>query len=151
MINKITVPTILVVTIMIAGIFAFVPIEQVSTVHNSLTDDIADLTNSISIENLFADIGSAESDNSDLIIVDFVVLENSGDAVVGLSAGDFDTDFIAGADPVDVTILIDASGSGGYGLTIEPTNNWDTGRTDIVLSVATEDVSAITLVVAELE
>jgi len=33
--NKITIPAILVATVMVAGMFAFVPVEQASTVHTS--------------------------------------------------------------------------------------------------------------------
>jgi len=34
--NKLTIPTILVATVMVAGIFAFMPVEQASTVHTTL-------------------------------------------------------------------------------------------------------------------
>jgi len=33
--NKLTIPTILVATVMVAGIFAFMPVQQASTVHTS--------------------------------------------------------------------------------------------------------------------
>ena len=36
MLNKFTIPAILVVTILVAGIFAFIPVEKVSTVHTTL-------------------------------------------------------------------------------------------------------------------
>jgi len=39
--NKLTIPTILVATVMVAGIFAFMPVEQASTVHTSGTITIA--------------------------------------------------------------------------------------------------------------
>jgi len=35
--NKLTIPAILVATVMVAGIFAFMPVEQASTVHTSAT------------------------------------------------------------------------------------------------------------------
>ena len=35
--SKLTIPAILVATIMVAGIFAFMPVEQASTVHDSIT------------------------------------------------------------------------------------------------------------------
>ena len=34
--NKLTIPTILVATVMVAGIFAFAPVEQASTVHTTI-------------------------------------------------------------------------------------------------------------------
>ena len=36
MLNKIAIPTILAATIMVAGIFAFMPVEQASTVHTTI-------------------------------------------------------------------------------------------------------------------
>jgi len=45
--NKIAIPALLVATIMVAGIFAFVPVEQASTVHASgtfTTTDDSDIT-----------------------------------------------------------------------------------------------------------
>jgi len=44
--NKLTIPTILAATVMVAGIFAFMPVEQASTVHTSNTITLA--ANSIS-------------------------------------------------------------------------------------------------------
>ena len=38
--NKLTIPAILVATVMVAGIFAFMPIEKASTVHDTVTTDI---------------------------------------------------------------------------------------------------------------
>ncbi|GFN40476.1 MAG: hypothetical exported protein [Marine Group I thaumarchaeote] len=38
--NKLTVPAILVATVMVAGIFAFMPVQQASTVHTTITTDI---------------------------------------------------------------------------------------------------------------
>jgi len=35
--NKLTIPTILAATVMIAGMFAFMPVEQASTVHTTIT------------------------------------------------------------------------------------------------------------------
>jgi len=38
--NKLTIPAILVATVMVAGIFAFIPVEQASTVHDTITADL---------------------------------------------------------------------------------------------------------------
>jgi len=38
--NKLTIPAILVATVMVAGIFAFMPVQQASTVHTTITADI---------------------------------------------------------------------------------------------------------------
>ena len=38
--NKFAIPTILLATVMVAGMFAFIPVNQASTVHNTIVDDI---------------------------------------------------------------------------------------------------------------
>ena len=43
MLNKIIIPAALVATIVIAGIFAFMPVEKASTVHGSLTNTVTGL------------------------------------------------------------------------------------------------------------
>ena len=43
--NKLAIPTILLATVMVAGLFAFAPVEQASTVHGTITnavDGVAD-------------------------------------------------------------------------------------------------------------
>jgi len=42
--NKLTIPTILVATVMVAGIFAFMPVEQASTVHTTNTATVSAAT-----------------------------------------------------------------------------------------------------------
>ena len=41
--NKLAIPAILVATVMVAGIFAFMPVEQASTVHTTIQDTTANL------------------------------------------------------------------------------------------------------------
>ena len=38
--NKLTIPSILAATVLIAGIFAFMPVEKANTVHTSLGTDV---------------------------------------------------------------------------------------------------------------
>jgi len=111
LLNKIIIPSILGIIVLIAGVSAFSPLNEATTVHDTVTS-------AISITDVFADVGTAASTNDDLITVDFVISEQSGDVIDDLVAGDFATDFIAGADPGAVTILVDAFGSGGYRLTV---------------------------------
>ena len=42
--NKLTIPAILVATVMVAGIFAFIPVEQASTVHSTTLGTIQSVT-----------------------------------------------------------------------------------------------------------
>ena len=142
--NKIIVPSILGIIVLIAGVSAFSPLNEATTVHTTVTG-------AISISDVFADVGTAAFANDDLITVDFVITEQSGDAIEGLVAVDFATDFIAGNDPGDVTILVAESGSGGYRLTIDPTNSWVDGRTNIVLTATSGTLEATTLIVVDLD
>ena len=144
MLNKIIIPGILGIIVLIAGVSAFSPLNEASTVHTTVTG-------AISISDVFADVGTAASTNDDLITVDFVISEQSGDVIDDLVAGNFATDFIAGADPGDVTVLVTEFGSGGYRLTIDPTDDWDAGRTNIVLTATSGALEATTLIVVNLD
>ena len=55
--NKFAIPTILVATVMVAGIFAFMPVEQASTVHTSGTTTLAQATDITNILTDTAEIG----------------------------------------------------------------------------------------------
>ena len=46
--NKLTIPSILAATVLIAGIFAFMPVEKASTVHVGIGDKIDDLSTELS-------------------------------------------------------------------------------------------------------
>ena len=37
--NKLAIPAILAATVMVAGLFAFAPVQTASTVHNTVTED----------------------------------------------------------------------------------------------------------------
>ena len=51
--NKLTIPAILAVTVMVAGIFAFMPVEQASTVHTSGTITISAATIALVADEMF--------------------------------------------------------------------------------------------------
>jgi len=53
LLNKLAIPAILVATVMVAGIFAFIPVQQASTVHTTNTINLA--ANSVSAAALAAD------------------------------------------------------------------------------------------------
>ena len=82
--KKIVIPTILTATILIAGMFAFMPVEKASTVHTTI------LANTMQVRSFNADAGGLDLDDNDDIIVDcdvpfaVVGLQISGeDATVG--------------------------------------------------------------------
>ena len=67
--NKLTIPAILVATVMVAGIFAFMPVQQASTVHDTIiasTTDIRQIQQTIvfdataAVDNDLIRISSAE-------------------------------------------------------------------------------------------
>ena len=59
--NKIAIPAILVATVMVAGMFAFAPVEQASTVHTTVSSDIIVFT-----ETLTLDAANTDNDTLDL-------------------------------------------------------------------------------------
>jgi len=87
--NKLTIPAILVATVMVAGIFAFMPVEQASTVHTTIQGTqlkaftIADATGPADVE----DVGNTATATTqtlnlpaDAIITEIVLQIAGGDA-----------------------------------------------------------------------
>jgi len=55
--NKLLIPTILTATLVVAGIFAFMPIEQASTVHTTITAQlVTTATATVDLDALVADV-----------------------------------------------------------------------------------------------
>ncbi len=142
--NKIIIPSILVVALLVAGMFALIPVEKASTVHTTIQS-------SLFIKDVFVDATAAGSANNNPITADFLVVKHDGTTVTGLTVSSFTTSFIAGTtSPGAVTITEPNSGSGGYRLTIKPTANWVAGRTDIVLTATSGSLSGSTLLVVNI-
>ena len=66
--KQIIIPVILAATVVIAGIFAFSPIEEATTVHTAIIADVADDT--LVIQEISADAAGLDLDNGDFIRVD---------------------------------------------------------------------------------
>jgi len=141
--SKIIFPSILGTIIIIAGVFAFAPVNQASTVHDTILG-------SIEIRDIYADIGTARSNNNNAVTFDFLLVDRHGDAVTGLTNTDFTANFTTGTASGPATIEVIDSGSGAYQLTIEPTVNWDAERTSIVLTVMSAENSASALLVVDI-
>ena len=62
--NKLTIPSILAATVLIAGIFAFMPVEKASTVHTSLGDKIDDVQTDV--DAIKADVSTIKDDIGEL-------------------------------------------------------------------------------------
>ena len=90
--NKITIPAILVATVMVAGAFAFMPVEQATTVHTTIQ--------ATTVPKVFTDNEGAGADDFD--VGDIFTLDCTADySVVGIAA--FATGTIADED-LTVTI-----------------------------------------------
>ena len=142
--NKLVIPTILLATVMVAGVFAFSPIDEASTVHNSILD-------SLEIKDIYADIGDAADGDTDPVTFDFLLVDRNGDVVTGLDETNMDAVSTAGTTTGTITIEVTDDASGSYRITLTPENTWDTGRTNIVLTATDDDGnSASTLLVLDI-
>ena len=119
--NKLTIPAILVATVMVAGIFAFIPVEQASTVHTTGTTQG---TTSTTTTGAFATAGDLvftcgalsgcviqeiyiNSDGTAASVLSTVILTNGGTGAIQLAANVPDIVAVAAT-----TITIVESGAG---------------------------------------
>jgi len=120
--NKLAIPAILTAAVLVAGIFAFMPVEQASTVHTTIVTDILgedSTTNDDIVANLdrldvtvfasgpapnpaavnvklIAGPGVVDSDRGEQQIeIDILVVDPDGSGVVGLDLVDFTFTFTA--------------------------------------------------------
>ena len=89
--NKLTIPSILAATVLIAGIFAFMPVEKASTVHTGLGNTLTSIQTQVG--ELEADVGLGTNlktlvvDDDDLAAGDMYMLEcNKEYTVIGIMA-----------------------------------------------------------------
>ena len=144
MLNKIIIPGILGIIVLIAGVSAFSPLNEATTVHDSILS-------SIEIRDIYADIDGAANGDSDPVTIDFVIVSKDGDAITGLDETDMVAVSTAGTVTGVITIGVPISDSGAYRITLTPANTWDTGRTSIVLTATDDDGnSASTLLVLDI-
>jgi len=130
--NKLTIPAILVATVMVAGIFAFMPVQQASTVHTSGTITIANdaitaakiADNSITADQIGTDaIGALELADaveplSNVLTVSSADLNAAGlDASCGAGGDAFLVHWVATGASTDV-LEIDLTDNAGAELSI---------------------------------
>ena len=60
--NKLVIPALLLAVVMVAGAFAFVPVGQAATVHDSLTNEAQALGDAICSEDFDGNINSSDAD-----------------------------------------------------------------------------------------
>ena len=100
--NKYTIPTILTVTVLLAGMFTFMPVEKASTVHTTIIDSLDGLdvhvfvTSTVSPPITAADVELAAGPGlvdvgagGGEFEVDVLVLDENGDGVLTLIEADF--------------------------------------------------------------
>ena len=112
--NRITIPAILVATVMVAGMFAFMPVEQASTVHTTVQANIEDQN-----RGLYFNTHVTTADIDEILVplatgVAFsahVVLSSSGSNACNLETGAGVT-LLAGAANAVTTITLTNSNAG---------------------------------------
>jgi len=100
--NKLTIPTILVATVMIAGIFAFMPVDEAKAVHTTIQGTQFTLVDVLSLANLSTGftcdsdtdflvkvvVGATEVDNTNLtVLMNGITVTWSGDLLVEANVG----------------------------------------------------------------
>jgi len=104
--NKLAIPAILAATVMVAGMFAFMPVEQASTVHTTVIDDLqADI---MVLQKISADAAGLDIDDGEVFTVDC----NVPFTIVGLIVGE--DEGIGGAENFDIDeVRLVGAGAGG--------------------------------------
>ncbi len=137
--NKLVIPSILAATVLIAGIFAFMPVDRAATVHTTIGNKL--IIRDVFVNTVYANL------NSDPIKVDILVTRHDGTTVTGLTAANFAADIIYGI-PNTITVTVDDTPVNGiYRLDLNPTRNWGGDRTNIGITVTSGSNSATALVV----
>jgi len=112
--NKLTIPAILVATVMVAGIFAFMPVEQASTVHDTIITTLG---------------GSATPVTNNAVNTNLESTQTQIEAIVQTGSGTM----VAGADVAVLTV----ANTGIMYITVDTTAD---GVTGTVIQVANADV-----------
>ena len=89
LVNKILIPSILVVTIIVAGIFAFMPVEKATTVHTTITTDLgANIDKQDRVLSFYFSTGTKNlNDTSNANILPFKSAAWTGNATIIVSDG----------------------------------------------------------------
>jgi len=120
--NKIAIPVILAATVMVAGIFAFMPVEQATTVHTTILASTERLI--VEVEGL-APVAFAAADANACLgpatgtgVMDLAIFvtDNIGTPIAGLVVGDFSFAFVSedGGGAVTADIAFADEGGGLY-------------------------------------
>lgn len=112
--NRILIPSILLVTVLVAGFFAFAPVEKVSTVHTTIADNIEKKTQ---VATFTTDAIAAPQNDKVLIVLDGtetfigdVVLSSAGGTCLVEDASG--TLLVTAADGIVATQALSNAGAG---------------------------------------
>ena len=142
--NKLTIPTILVATVMVAGIFAFMPVQQATTVHTTILASVEHLN--VQVMPGDASVGDTPlwtlANGEDTEIITVLVTNSAGIPVTTLIAGDF----TGVADPRDASaaatlVFLGEISDGLYTLTLDSGDFGGLGFVEYVLIVTVDDVN----------
>ena len=130
--KKIVIPTVLAATIIVAGMFAFMPVQRAATVHSTLAG--------MDIQDIFASASDANT-----VTVDVQLVNADGSFVAGAT---FTATSVVG-NLGTITVTEVAESNGAYRLTLDTQNNLPTGRSDISLKASAGSDVGWALVVVE--
>jgi len=143
--NKLIIPTILTATVLVAGIFAFMPVQQASTVHTTIVADVGEAA-AIDLVNVAGGTDADANAVNVLINVAEIVTDEHFDGRLLLQVTDVDTT----GNGDDVTVLVQ-TWDGDEWLTIDTVTAPDDGNAFTIIEVVGESVAGgeIRLVVDE--
>ncbi len=119
--NNLVIPAILLATVMVAGMFAFMPVYQASTVHTTIVNDLQKLQ--VSAITNFAPTG----DPPDTVTIHVLVTNSDGSQLTALELADFTVDGADVRETIDETVAAQSSsfteiGNGVYQFIIDATD-----------------------------
>ena len=143
--NKLMIPTILVATVMVAGIFAFMPVQQASTVHTTILASVEHLNVKVMPADA-VDLGSVGSivvaNGEATAAIAVLVTDSAGTPVLALVAGDF-TGVANSRDGAAVATLDTAVevSDGLYTMVLDSADFGGAGFVEYILIVTVDDAN----------
>jgi len=145
--NKIAIPTLLLGVVMIAGAFAFMPVQEASTVHTGGLTTINTLEHlNVSVTNGGVTVGDTPlwtlANGEDTEVYYVTVTDGAGVAVTTLIAADF-TGLATpiGGSPAATLVFTAEVGSGVYSMTLDAADLGAAGFIDYLLTVTVDDLN----------
>ena len=131
--NKLTIPTILVATVMVAGIFAFMPVDEAKAVHVSVQDEQMRSVHVLSLADL--SVGITCTSSSDFIVKVIVGATEVDDTTVTVA---MNGEIVTMTGDLQVVANVGADGYGATGASFTIAAEFD--DTVVIDGTATVDV-----------